>query len=134
MANALYPAFKALLLSGGINLSTADIKAVLVDGADYAYNAAHDFLDDVPSGARVGTSANLSGKTSTNGVFNSDPATMSSVSGDVSEIIILYKDTGVAATSPLIAYYDSATGLPVTPSGINITVSPDAGANHWFAL
>jgi hypothetical protein len=47
---------------------------------------------------------------------------------------VIYKDTGTAATSPLIAYIDTATGLPVTPNGGDITVTWDNGSNKIFKL
>ena len=121
MGNALFGKFKEYMLAP---LSSGDIKAVLVDLADYTPNMDTDqYLSDIPAGARVATSGNLSGKTSTNGYADSDSFTFSSVSGDVSEAIVLYKDTGVAATSPLIAYIDEATaGLPITPNGGDIIV------------
>jgi hypothetical protein len=71
MANAIYPKFKEALLQGDIALDTANVKAVLVDLADYTYSAAHDFLDDVAAGGRVATSGNLASKTFTDGVFDS---------------------------------------------------------------
>ena len=50
------------------------------------------------------------------------------------EAIVLYKDTGTEATSTLIAYIDTGTGLP-TPAGVNsIAVSWDNGANKIFKL
>lgn len=36
--------------------------------------------------------------------------------------------------SPLIAYIDTATGLPVTPNGGDITIAWDSGANKIFKL
>jgi hypothetical protein len=133
MANALYPSFKASLLVGGINLATADIKVVLVDLADYTYSSAHDFLDDVAAGGRVATSGNLASKTTTGGVFDSADPVFTAATGDQAEALILYVDTGSAATSNLIAFLDTGvTGLPVTPNSgdINITVN----ASGWFAL
>jgi hypothetical protein len=132
MASALYTPFKKLLLDGDIDLLTDNIKVVLVDAADYTFSAAHDFLDDVAAGARVATSGNLASKTTTSGSFDSDNVTFTAVTGDVSEAVILYKDTGVASTSPLIAYIDTATGLPVTPNGGDITVT--VHASGWFSL
>lgn len=135
MANALYPSFKQLLLQGDIDLLVDNIKVVLVDSADYTYSSAHDFLDDVAAGARVGTSGNLANKTATSGVFDADNITISAVTGDVSEALIIYKDSGSAATSPLIAFIDTGvTGLPVTPNGGDITITWDNGANRIFAL
>jgi hypothetical protein len=60
--------------------------------------------------------------------------TFTTVTGDQSEALVIYKDTGVEATSQLIAYIDTATGLPVTPGGGNITVTWDDGANKIFKL
>jgi len=94
----------------------------------------HDFLDDVLAAARVATSANLASKTATAGVADAANVTFSAVTGDPSEALVIYKDSGVEATSPLIAYIDTATGLPVTPNGGDITVTWDDGANKIFKL
>jgi hypothetical protein len=133
MANALYPKGKQALLNKEIDMDTDDIRVILVDLADYTYSSAHDFLDDVVAGARVAVSANLANKTITNGVFDADDVTFSSVTGDVSEALIIYRHTGTEATSHLIAFFDTGvTGLPVTPNGGNITVAWNASG--IFAL
>jgi hypothetical protein len=134
MANVLYAKAKEKFLSGSIDLTSNDIKVVLVDTADYTYSSSHEYLSDVAAGGRVATSSNLGSKTVTNGVFDAADVTFSTVSGDVSEALIIYKDSGVAATSPLIAYIDTATGLPVTPNGTNIPLAWDNGASKIFAL
>lgn len=135
MANALYAKFKQALLSGSVDLTANNIKVVLVDAADYTVNlSTHDNLDDIPSGARVATSGNLSGKSVTDGVFDASDVTLTSVTGDPSEALVIYKDTGTESTSTLIAYIDTATGLPVTPNGGDITITWDNGANKIFAL
>lgn len=134
MANTLYPTFKHAAYDGtGVNLGTADVRAILVDAADYTYSAAHDFLDDVPAGARVATVA-LTGESWASGVFDAADVTFTAVTGDPSEAVILYIHTGTESTSRLIAYIDTATGLPVTPNGGNIAVAWDNGANKIFAL
>lgn len=135
MANALYDKGREAFLNGDIDWSADNIKVVLVDAADYTVDLAnHDFLNDVAAGARVATSGNLSSKTSTAGVADAADVTYSSVSGDQSEALIIYKDSGVESTSNLIAYIDTATGLPVTPNGGDITVTWDNGANKIFKL
>ncbi|TXH53657.1 MAG: hypothetical protein E6Q97_12675 [Desulfurellales bacterium] len=134
MANLLYPKGKEALLQS-LDLSSVTVKAVLVDAADYTYSSSHDFLDDVPSGARVGTPQTLSNKTFTDGVFNADDITFTAVTGDVCEALVIYNDTpGAESGKHLIAYIDTATGLPVTPNGGNINVAWDTGANKIFAL
>ena len=128
MANVIYPKYKEALITGSsnISLSSGNVKAVLVDLADYTYSSAHDFLADVPAGARVSTSGNLASKTVTNGTFDAADFAFTAVTGDESEALILYIDTGVEGTSRLVAYFDTGvTGLPVTPNGgdVNITVN-----------
>lgn len=111
--------------TAGINWATADIKAVLIDVADYTVDLANDeFLDDIPSAARVAISPNMSGKTYAAGVCDAtSPYAFATVTGDPCEAIAYFKDTGDAATSPLISYHDSAvTGLPVVPNGGDVNV------------
>lgn len=123
MANAFYTPFLKKLLDADIDFLVDDIKVVLVDLADYTFSAAHEFLSDVPAGARVATSANLASKTTTGGVFDAADATFTAATGDQSEALIIYRDTGVAATSALIRFMDTGiTGMPITPSGADITV------------
>ena len=126
MSSTLYPKFKEALLNADLDVIADNIKVVLVDTADYTYSAAHDFLDDVPSPARVATSGNLGSKTATNGVFDAADITFTGVTGDPSEALIIYKDTGTAATSNLICYIDTVSGpaaLSVTPNSGDITIS-----------
>lgn len=135
MANALYDAAREAFLGGDLDWDAHDIRAILVDAADYTVDLAnHDFLDDVAAAARVATSGSLTGKTKTDGVADADDVPFLAVSGDQAEAIILYRHTGTESTSELIAYIDSATGLPVTPNGGDITVKWDDGADKIFKL
>jgi len=135
MANALYDKGREGFLDGSIDWDTDTIKCVLVDTDDYTVNlTTHDNLDDIPAGARVATSDALSSKTVAAGVADAADVTFSTVSGDQSEALVIYKDTGVESTSRLIAYIDTATGLPVTPSGGDIIIQWDSGANKIFKL
>lgn len=135
MANALYGLGRQKFLDGDLDWAAHDIKVVLVDTNDYTVSInTHEFLSDVAGGARVATSGNLASKTSTLGVADAADVTFSAVTGDQSEALVIYRDTGSAATSPLIAYIDTATGLPVTPNGADITVTWDNGSNKIFAL
>lgn len=135
MANALYTKGKQNILDGNIAFDSDTIKVQLVDTADYTVNlSTDDAFDDVPVAARVGTATALASKTITDGVFDAADTTLSAVTGDPSEALVIYKDSGVEATSWLIAYIDTATGLPVTPNGGNIIVQWDNGANKIFKL
>lgn len=127
MANVVYPKYKEALLDGAANSDVNDgtVKAALVDTGTYTYNAAHDFYDDV-SGV-VGTPQTIANTTVTNGLFDGDNVTYTAVSGNSVEAIIIYIDTGSAATSRLVAYMDSGvTGLPLTPNGGDITITWNA--------
>lgn len=129
MANAIYPIYKQALLDGLTNtdLNDGDVRVILVDLADYTYSAAHDFLDDVPAAARVAVSGAMTNTTVTNGLFDADNVTLTAVSGDVSEALIIYIHTGTEATSRLVYFGDtSITGLPVTPNGGDITITWNA--------
>lgn len=135
MANTLYDKGRQKFLDAGISWTSDNIKAVLVDVADYTVNAAtHEFLSDVGGSARVATSSNMTGKSTTAGVADCDDFAFASVTGDPSEAIVFYKDTGTASTSPLICYLDSASGLPVTPNGGDINVVISSGASKLFKL
>lgn len=135
MANALYDSGREAFLAGDAAWDSDNFKATLIDNADYTVNlATHDNYDDVAVAARVATSGNLASKTTTAGVADAADITWTAVTGDVSESIVIWKDTGVESTSRLIAYIDTATGLPVTPNGGNISVAWDSGSNRIFKL
>jgi len=134
MANALYNKARQRFLEGGINWTTDTVKAVLVDTGNYTFANTHEFFSSVPVGARVGAIQTLANKASTDGAADADDLVFPSVAGASIEAIILYKDTGTEATSPLIAYIDTASGLPVTPNSGDINVVWDNGANKIFRL
>jgi len=135
MANALFDKGRQAFLEGAIAWNTDSIKIVLIDAADYTVDLAnHQFLSDIPVAARVATSDALASKTSNAGVADAADVTWPLVTGDQCEAIVIFQDTGSAATSRLIAYIDTATGLPVTPNGGDITVQFDNGSNKIFRL
>lgn len=134
MANAVYPKFKEALLQASANSAlTGTLKVALIDAADYTYSASHQFWSDVAGAAVVGTPQTLTSKTYVGGVLDADDATIPSVTGDQSEALILYLDTGSAATSRLVAYMDTGiTGLPVTPNGGDINIGWNASGIIQF--
>ena len=136
MANALYDKGRQKFLEGSVHWLTDDIKAVLVDTASYTVDLANDeFLDDIPAGEQIAHSPNFTTKTSLAGIADAANLTFTTVSGDPCEALVIYKDTGNIATSPVLAYIDTVTsGLPVTPSGGDVTVTWDDGANKIFKL
>lgn len=135
MANALFDKGREGFLDGNIDWDTNTIKMIFVDHADDTPNTTtDDNLDDIVAGARVATSGAFGSKTATDGVADAADVTVTAVTGDPFESIVIYKDTGVESSSRLIAYIDTATGLPLTPNGGDVTVAWDNGTNKIFKL
>lgn len=135
MANALYDLGREGFLAGDIAWDTGDIRMVFVDEADDTIDlAVDDNLDDRAAASRVATSGSFGSKTTTAGVADAADVTVATVSGDQFESLDLYNHTGTESTSRLIANIDTATGLPTTPNGNDITVRWDSGANRIFKL
>lgn len=139
MANALFEAYRTSVLSAPVNLSSATIKAMFVDHADDTPNTAtDDFINDIASAARVPALASaptLGTKTLgtvATGVFDAADTVFTSLTGDQSESLILFEDSGVEGTSDLLAYWDTATGLPLTPNGGDVTVQWNASGIFKF--
>lgn len=135
MANALYNAGREGFLAGNLDWDANDIRLIFVDEADDTIDlSVDDFLDDRAAASRVAVSGSLASKTTTAGTADAADVTVNSVTGDQFESIDIYYHTGTEATSRLIANIDTATGLPTTPNGGNITVAWDNGTNRIFTL
>lgn len=135
MSNALYDFGREGFLDGSIDWDTNTIKLMFIDEADDTIDlAVDDNLDDRAAGSRVATSGAFTSPTKTAGVADAADVTVNTVSGDPFESIDIFKDTGTEATSRLICNIDTATGLPLTPNGGNITVAWDNGSNKIFKL
>jgi hypothetical protein len=112
----------------------------------YTFSASHKFVSDLTTAGAtiVSTSAALTSKTATSGVFNAanlTPTFAAVAAGAACPAMIIIQSSAVtggadvAATSQrVIAYIDTATGLPVTPNGGDINSSWDTGANKIYKL
>ena len=132
MADALYDASKVDMLDGTwTDWASGNVGAILYDvGAGGAFSASDTDYTDVSAG-KVGTAVDVGGRAVlSDGSADCNTITFSSVTGSESEAVILYRYTGGTADSPtgttLIAYIDSATNLPVTPNGGDISMTIDA--------
>ncbi|MDD0837911.1 hypothetical protein PSQ40_04935 [Curvibacter sp. HBC61] len=134
MANALYVKGKEKILSGAINFVSDTLKVALVKNT-YPQNLSTDEFLSTISSYVVGTAQTLASKSVTGGAFNAAAPVFPTVAaGDTCEAVVIYKDTGNAATSPLLAYIDVITGFPVATNGSDITVQWDGGAYKIFSL
>ena len=132
MANKFYPKGAQKVLSAAINFSADTIKAVLVPST-YVFSEAHEFLTDL--GAVVGAPVELSGKTVAGGVFDAEDISFGAVAaGSTVKALALFKDTGNAGTSPLIAYYDAVTGFPFSTNGSEVSTPWSDGSAKILSL
>ncbi len=133
MANSLYGPARALWAGGSINWGVGSagdaIHVDLIDLADYTVSiTSHQWHDTttVPTAARVATFGPLTGKTLTLGVLDANDYTFTAVTGDQSEALMYWKNTGTPGTSPLLIFVDTATsGLPILPNSgdVNVVIS-----------
>lgn len=124
MSNYVYDLAAGALWGGDIAYDTDSVQAYLIDTALYTPNKATDqFLSDIPVGARKAGPITLASKTITGRVIDAADVVFPSVpAGDQCEVVAIVQNTGVEATSRVIIHADTATGLPATPNGQDITV------------
>lgn len=135
MANGLYVLTQNNFLSKAATTPDMDgdtIKLVLTDHGVVTPNlSTHQYYSSISTGTVGALSAALASRTIGTiaaGVFgaaNMAPA-FTAVSGASVESMSLLKDTGVGTTSDLICYWDTATGLPLTPNGGDVNVNFNA--------
>lgn len=119
MANVLYPLSLVATFNKEIDWNTDDIRAVYILNT-YTYADTDDFLDDVDV-ATNGATATLTSptltKTATGFTFDAADTTATPDTSQAINAIVIYKHTGTASTSHLLAYIDTGTGLSFTSDG-----------------
>jgi hypothetical protein len=125
MANARYGKGREATGNARINLIADTIRAQLVDTAAYAVAIdSHEYLSEIPMGARIGNPVTLTNKSNTLGFFRAANISFNGLTGAPSlEALVLYKYTGNDATSNLLAYIDTAQGLPVEAGAPQVDVA-----------
>jgi hypothetical protein len=142
MANVLYDTGRDSFLRGSYSWLTSPMRVQLISISNqptaYVFNASLDTVfASVPTGSRVGFSmASVGSKTATAGIADGADTVFSAVSGPTVGAIIITASTATANASDwqLVAYIDTATGMPVGPNGGDITVQWDNAANKIFKL
>ncbi len=126
MSKGFYKNGQQKFLEGGIAYLADAIKLEFVDVGSYTVDLEnHVYLSDIPLGARLQASPGLASKTSTDGVADAADRLTPAVAGTACGAIVIFKDTGDPATSPLIVYFDTGTNLPFTPDGGPVIVQFD---------
>jgi hypothetical protein len=132
MANKWYPKGLQHFAQGDVAFLTDTIKVALIATA-YTFSASDEFVTALGANI-VARSSALGTKTTTNGVLNAASPVISAVTGSTVSYVVLYKDTGSDATSELLVYWDTGTGIPLTPNGGDVSVNFDTGPNKIAAL
>lgn len=133
MADALYRNYKALLWGGGVHGAVDwdgdTIRVTLTDhGTDTPVPGTDQDYADIVAGD-VGTPQTLTAvtiDTVAEGTVDAGNPVWTSLTGASVESYTYYKWSGVNSTSALLIYIDSATGLPLTPNGGNVTLTHNA--------
>lgn len=133
MANALYKLGAQHILNKEVDLDSDTIKASLVKNT-YAKNLSTDEFRSTISTYELSTVA-LTTKSIVGGVFDADDVTFPAVAGgDTALAVVIFRDSGVAGTSQLLAYIDTITGFPIATNGGDIVVQWDNGAGKIFSM
>ncbi len=134
MADAYYNdtpnAFLGNPVHNTVDLDTDDVRCWLYDETADARNLADEDIANIIAGARIAESTNLASKTVGvvgDGIFDHANFVFTSVSGASVESIGYWGFNATETIAPLLWVLDSATGLPVTPNGGDITWAPAAG-------
>jgi len=136
MANFVFDSFRNGILGSHatrVDLDADTIKCIFIDHTDDTPVVGDDFLDDFVGTSVPATQAacpTLGTKTIGTvavGVFDAADTVFTTLSGDQVESLVLFKATGTDGTSDLICRWDTATGLPLTPNGADVTIAWASG-------
>ena len=128
MASAVYPNMFANACKADLPLDSGDVKVLLFDTADGAYDAAdNDVADLTAAGIAGARSAALGSKTFTAAadVFTFDAANGTIIAcplGDACERAIVYYDPGTGDANCLLIA-DLALSSALTPNGGDVTLA-----------
>lgn len=121
----MYPLAKKAILDADIDLLVATINMQAYEGT--AYNAAHDFLNDL-AGTKIGAAVTLTGKATTAGKFTATVPAFAWPTGHTINALIIYDEGGgTDATRRLIAIIDRRADGSV----LAIATNGGAGTLTW---
>ncbi len=141
MANSMFNAYRNNTgNSTNPDLTTVSIKAMFVDNGFDTAVVGDSFISDILSSSRVPALASCPvlasktiGPTVGVGVFDAADVVFTALTGASVEQLILLNDTpATEATKDLFCFWDTATGLPLTPNGGDVTVQWSASGIFRF--
>jgi hypothetical protein len=136
VANVLYDKGREGFLSATVSWPADTIKLVFAMSGYTPNVSQHQYMSSVPSAAQAIRSSAFASKTYTDGIADAADVVLATVpAGPTIHYVLIFEEAGTdAAAQPLIAFIDTATGLPVTPNGGQITVQWDNAVNRIFKL
>ena len=123
MANFIYGKAKQSLLNGEFNISSDSLKVLLVTESYVPNQNIDQFVSNISGSYIKQRTSSLTNVTNTLGVIDADNVLVSNYDGSAFKALVIYKDSGTDATSRLLAYIDTATGLPVSSSASPISIT-----------
>ena len=132
----IYPLARQLFVNAGLDWATSNVKALLLAAA-YTPDFTQGYLSGIPSAFILATSGNIAGKTGANGLLDGNTTSFGVVSSTAKAgYILLYKDTGVPSTSPLILFLDSPdiSGMPQMLTGLQYFLYKNSTYGGWARL
>jgi len=123
MANALYNKAKESFLKSEINLLNDAVKVLLVNSGYIVDLDSHQYVSDVGAANIVARSDGIDNKSVTLGTFDAENETIEDYGSSGFSYLILYTDSGSDQTSELVAYIDTASGLPVAPTSSTVSIA-----------
>jgi hypothetical protein len=120
---------KMTLGTFAFNNTGGTLKVQLINTTNYTFSQTHDFFDDIPLSARIGTAIAIPNPTVTIPVagtvrLDADDVTLTAITGTQVNAVVIFKDTGTESTSSLVAYSTTVTTIS-NPSNQTITVTFD---------
>lgn len=131
----IYTKARVAFLSAQLTVLDGSVKLALVTAAYTPAPDTDEFLDVLAANI-IGTPAAIPSPVLTEVAgevfFNGAKTTIGAVpAGSDAVYVVVYGDTGAAATSRLIWVSDQYTGLPFTPTGADVDINPNA--NGFFS-
>lgn len=126
IGNQFYPNGAVRVLNKLVDWDTDDIYVMFVNNT-YTFNLADDQLSDIADSEKTPLGDNgkqLASISIAGGIFDAADVVFSGVTGtQIIAIVIYQKGIEIDGTdSYLLCYLDTATGLPLTPNGGDITI------------
>jgi hypothetical protein len=136
VANFIYGKAKQSLLNGEFNISSDSLKVLLVTDSYVPSQNTDQFVSNISGSYIKQRTSSLTNVTNILGVIDADDVTVAQYSGLAFKALVIYKDSGTDSTSRLLAYIDTATGIPFAGinSATNITINWSNGSNKIISL